>query len=120
MFDAKAFSVAMFESSDRKDVAGWTANMTDDVRFVFGNGEPLIGKEAVSATITAFFGAIEAIKHTVLDSWILDDKLTQKLTVTYTRLDGSVLEAPAANILTMRDGLISEYLIYVDNSELFK
>jgi hypothetical protein len=55
----------------------------------------------------------------VLGAWESDDKIFQKLTVTYTRHDGSTLEVPAANILTLRDGLINEYLIYVDNSALF-
>lgn len=68
--------------------------------------------------MSEFFGSIAAIKHTVLDAWTVEDKLIQKLRVHYTRHDGSELEVPAANILTLRDEKVSEYRIYVDNHEL--
>lgn len=119
MSEAQDFSVEMFSRSDAKDVDGWTALMTEDIHFVFGNGEPIDGRDKVHATIAGFFDSIQAIKHDVLEAWVVEDKLIQKLQVTYTRLDGSVLSVPAANILTRRDGLISEYLIYVDNSALY-
>lgn len=119
MTDAKTFSEDMFSKADVKDVDGWTSFMTDDIHFVFGNGDPLDGRETVHQVITGFFESIAAIKHTVLDAWTVDDKLIQKLQVHYTRHDGSELDVPAANILTLRDGKISEYLIYVDNHELY-
>ena len=119
MSDARDFSVEMFSRSDAKDVDGWTALMTADVHFVFGNGDPIDGRDKVHEVIAGFFDSIQAIKHEVLEAWTVDDKLFQKLQVTYTRLDGGVLSVPAANILTMREGLIGEYLIYVDNSALY-
>jgi ketosteroid isomerase-like protein len=119
MSEARSFSTEMFRRSDAKDVDGWTALMTEDVHFVFGNADPIDGRDAVHAAITAFFESIRAINHDVVDAWIVEDKLIQRLQVTYTRLDGGVLSVPAANILTRRDGLISEYHIYVDNSALY-
>ena len=119
MLDAKTFSDDMFRPADAKDVDGWTAFMADDVRFVFGNGDPMEGRDTVHQVIAAFFDSIAAIKHTVLDAWSIDDKLIQQLRVVYTRHDGSQLDVPAANILTLRDGKVSEYLIYVDNHELY-
>jgi ketosteroid isomerase-like protein len=119
MLDAKAFSEDMFRPADAKDVDGWTSFMTDDVRFVFGNGDPIEGRTTVHQAITAFFDSIAAIKHTVVDAWGIDDKVVQQLRVLYTRHDGSELDLPAANILTLRDGKVSEYLIYVDNHELY-
>lgn len=119
MFDAKAFSEDMFSKADIKDVEGWSAFMTDDIHFVFGNGDPIDGRGAVRQVIAAFFDSIAAIKHTVIDAWVVNDKLVQQLRVHYTRHDGGELDLPAANILTLRDGKISEYLIYVDNHELY-
>ncbi len=119
MSEARDFSVEMFRRSDAKDVDGWTALMADDIHFVFGNGDPIEGRDRVHATMTGFIDSIQAIKHELHDAWTVGDKLIQKLQVTYTRLDGGVLSVPAASILTRRDGLISEFLIYVDNSALY-
>jgi ketosteroid isomerase-like protein len=119
MSEAQDFSVEMFSRSDVKDVDGWTALMTEDIHFVFGNGDPIDGRDRVREAIAVFFDSIKLIKHDVLEAWTVGDKLIQKLQVTYTRLDGGVLSVPAANILTRRDGLISEYLIYVDNHALY-
>lgn len=109
----------MFRRADAKDVDGWTDLMTDDVHFVFGNADAIDGRENLHSTITGFFNAVAGIRHTVIDAWTVDDKIIQKLSVTYTRHDGSTLTVPAVNLLTLRDGKISEYLIYVDNSALF-
>lgn len=118
MSEAHDFSVEMFARSDAKDVDGWTALMTDDVHFVFGNGDPIEGREAVRAIIGGFLESIQSINHEVIEAWSIHNKLIQRLHVTYTRLDGRVLSVPAANILTRRDGLISGYLCFVDNSAL--
>jgi hypothetical protein len=40
--------------------------------------------------------------------------------VTYTRHDGSALEAKFANVFKMEGDLIKEYNIYVDASDLYK
>ena len=40
-------------------------------------------------------------------------------TVTYTSIDGSTLCVPFVDVLTMRGKLISNYLIYIDTSELY-
>lgn len=119
MSEAHEFSVEMFRRSDAKDVDAWTDLMTEDIHFVFGNADPIDGRDEVHTTIKGFFESIAAIKHDVLDAWTIGDRLIQQLRVTYTRHDGSVLNVPAVNILTRRDGLISEYLIYVDNSQLY-
>ena len=39
--------------------------------------------------------------------------------VTYTRQDRSNLDVPFANVFRYEDGLIRDYLIFVDNSALF-
>jgi ketosteroid isomerase-like protein len=116
---ASQLSTDMFHRADSMDVDGWAAMMTNDVHFQFGNADPIEGRANVVVAIRGFLDAIAGIKHDVLDEWRAEDKLIQKLTVTYTRHDGKVLTMPAANILTLRDEQIAEYQIYVDNSQLF-
>ena len=40
--------------------------------------------------------------------------------VTYTRLDDSVLSVNFSNTLKLKGDKIKDYLIFIDNSELFK
>jgi hypothetical protein len=39
--------------------------------------------------------------------------------VTYTRRDGSTLRVPFANVFHLEGGLVTRYLIFIDNSALF-
>jgi hypothetical protein len=39
--------------------------------------------------------------------------------VTYTRLDGSTLTVPFANVFVLKGAEIQSYRIYIDNSPLF-
>jgi hypothetical protein len=49
----------------------------------------------------------------------VSDKIIQQLTVIYTRHDGTVLQLPAVNILTLRDRQIAVNQIYLDNHKLY-
>ena len=42
-----------------------------------------------------------------------------EMRVTYTRKDGGIVEVPAANIFRMRDGLVHDYRIFVDNAAVY-
>jgi ketosteroid isomerase-like protein len=116
---APVITTAMFKASDSMDVDGWADNLTQDVDFRFGNAEPLSCREAVRNAIRQFFSTIEGIRHHIVEDWTVDDTVIQQLIVTYTRHDGTEVTVPAANILRLRDGLISHYKIYVDIAPLY-
>ncbi len=109
----------LFETIDNKDARGFLTFLTDDATFTFGNGDPVHGKEAIKDVLVGFFGSIEAIRHEILDVWTHPDAVISRGTVTYTRHDSSTLTVPFANIFKMDNGLVREYLIYVDTSQLY-
>jgi ketosteroid isomerase-like protein len=67
----------------------------------------------------AFFSTIAGLEHELFAVWSVGDNVIVRMTVTYTRKDGKRMTFPAAVIWKIRDELISEFRIYVDNSPLF-
>lgn len=111
---------SLFDSIDNQDVDAFQAFLADDTIFRFGNAEPVHGAVAAGDVIRGFFGSIKAIHHDLLESWDQGNTVICHGTVTYTRHDSSTLTVPFANILKTDSNLISEYLIFIDVSELYK
>ena len=77
------------------------------------------GRENVEAYVAAFFGMIGGSRHELQRTWNDGDTRACEGFVTYTRLDGSKLRVPFANVFYMRDDKIARYLIFIDNGALF-
>lgn len=110
---------ALSKALDGKQLEEVLSYLTDDCVFVAGNGEAVIGKENIKQVYEAFFPAVQSTKHDVSDIFEAGDKLVHRGHVTYTRLDGSQLTVPFCDVFKMKGGLIAEYTIYIDWSELF-
>lgn len=109
----------LFAAIDNKDTAGFTARLSPDVHFRFGNTPALNGRAQVGESISYLFQSIAGLKHQLLDVWEADGATICRGEVCYTRLDGSTLEVPFINVLKRGSETIDEYLIYVDASQLF-
>jgi len=109
----------LFAAIDSKDAAAFADFLTEDAVFRFGNAAPVSGKPPIREMLTGFFTSIRALRHEVTDAWILPDVVVAIGQVTYTRLDGSTLSVPFADVFKMRGELALEYLIYVDASRLY-
>jgi len=109
----------LFASIDAKDTRRFLAFLTDDAEFVFGNAPPAAGKRAIGAAVEGFFGTIRASRHDIVRTWAQPGHVICQGNVTYTRHDGSAITLPFANILGMRDSLISDHRLYIDATPLF-
>ena len=110
---------SLFERVDARDVDGWLEYLSDDVRFRFGNALPLAGKDAIRDGVRLFFSSLSAIRHHIAEVWKTSDTVICRGEVTYARRNGSTLTVPFANVFKLEpDGLVREYLIYADTSEL--
>lgn len=108
----------LYEAIDACDVEAFSRFLTDDVIFRYANAPPVHGAKAAKETLAAFFTNIKGIAHDVEQVWNVDNDTFLICTVEYVRLDGSSLTVPASVLLRHKNGLIAEYLIFVDVSEL--
>ena len=109
----------LFASIDRKDAEGFSAFLTGDARFVFGNQPAVQGREAVRDAVAGFFESIAGLQHRIERVWEHSDSVVCHGEVTYRRLDGSSVTLPFADIFDLQDNLVSDYRIFMDVTPLF-
>lgn len=119
MSSAREFAVSAFAAVDTMDAEKMAIYLHEQCNFAFGNAPAVDGRAHVQAYVAGFYGMIAAIHHEIEDVWQVEDRIISQLRVTYTRKDGSQLSCPAATIWQIREALIADYRIYVDNSSLF-
>jgi ketosteroid isomerase-like protein len=89
-------------------------------RVVFGNGQPLVGIEAIRTGITSFFDAIVGQHHEVVKEWNVGDDSVVELKVTYDRKDGPHVTIPCVTIFhTDEAGKIDDYRVYFDAAPIY-
>jgi len=109
---------ALFNAIDARDAEAFASFLSPDVEFIFANAPALHGREQVQTAIAGFFASLAGLRHELNESWQNGDCLIMHGKVTYSRLDGSQLCVPFANIFKLRAGLIGEYQIFGDFSAL--
>lgn len=119
MAKRKAWWDSLFAAIDGKHAQAFAQFLTHDAEFRFGGQPSVYGQDNVAACVEAFFGMIGSSRHQLLGTWEGDGSLVCEGIVSYTRLDGSQVEMPFANVLHMRGDRIARYLIYIDIGPLF-
>jgi hypothetical protein len=109
----------LFADIDSMDPDAFARHLADDVRFVFGNGEPVIGRANVRETWAGFCEGIAGVSHEVLEQWDNGPATIVESIVTYTRKDGSTVSLPVVTIYRGETELIADYRIFMDVAPLF-
>jgi ketosteroid isomerase-like protein len=117
--DAPAWISKLFATIDGADGPGFVAFLTDDAVFRFGNFPEVRGREAILAAVNGFWATIRKSRHDVLRVWPGGAATAVDGFVTYTRLDGSEVTVPFADVFVFRGDRIAEYLIYIDVAPLY-
>jgi len=100
------------DNADNDTIAACTAK---DVHFRFGNAPPTNTRSDLLAAAGSFRGTIAALRHTILNMWDVNgDTVIATMDVYYRRLDGRELNLPCCNIFRIDNGLVVDYLIYMD------
>jgi ketosteroid isomerase-like protein len=118
--EAKTFVQDMYRIVDAKDARCLAALMTENGIFRFANQAAVQGREAIIAYLGNFYRSIADIAHDRIEDWQTGDTRFATGWVKYTRHDRSELSVPFSVLLRMKGELISEYLIFVDASELYR
>ena len=115
----------IFAATDALDTEAKLQLVTEDVRLGFGNEDVMNGKAALKDVSDAVNDSVRAISHDITGLWRIDggagadDVILTELQVHYTRLDGGELTLPCFNAFRVRDGLISDYRVYMDMTPVY-
>ena len=109
----------LFEIVDRKDPDGFAGEFTEDGRFRFGNAPTVIGREAISGSVSEFFSSLTSLRHDIQDEWQQADVVITEVEATYVRADGFEITLPAVTVARKDGDLIRDYRIYMDVNPLF-
>ena len=94
--------------------------LTSDGRFVFGNAEPLVGRDAVTAGLAAFLASIAGLRHKLVNVWQVGADTIAEAEVTYQRHDGRSVVIPVVSIWkTDNNGLIVDYRVLGDLAPVY-
>jgi len=116
--NAQAFVESLYQAVDARSAEQLATFLHPDVNFRFGNADAIQGKAATLEANRGFFGSIEKMSHTINGVYQQEDRVICNGQVDYLRLDGSPYSAQFATVLQISEGLITDYLIYADVSEL--
>ena len=114
---------SLYQAVDNKDLDFLENNLTSQARFRLGNFPEVVGIKNILEGNKQFFTSIESMSHTIEDIILApNDSSIVKVcchgAVDYIRLDGSGHSAMFSTVLTIDDGLISDYLVFADISGL--
>ncbi len=98
------------------DIAAFFAAFTDDCQFRMGNAETVVGRENIQAWVANYLGAVGGMRHVIFEEFSDGDVAALRVEVTYSMADGKEFTLPAVTRTKIRDGKVSEYLIFMDPS----
>ena len=105
---------------DSGDVDAICESLTDDVRFQFGNAEPIVGKPGFKAASDAVFDIVAESRHDIRHLWEVEEgTVVAVMDVHYERVDGRRLSLPCCNLFRVRESGIYEYRVFMDPTPVF-
>lgn len=117
--ETKQWLESIGASIDSLDADKFVKFLTDDCTFRFGNQPEVKGKTETRDYVAEFFKMIAGCKHKLIDYWVKENSIVWQGEVLYTRLDGKNVTVNFVNVFHLREHLINDYLIYIDNTPLF-
>jgi SnoaL-like domain len=109
----------VFADIDAFEPDKFVAHLTPEVRFRFGNADPVTGRAAVREAVAGFFGTIAGLSHRILNIWEVGDTVIVRIDVEYRRKDGKTVTVPNADILSYDGDLVRDWQIYIDVAPVY-
>lgn len=117
--ETKQWLESIGKAIDSRDADKFVEFLTEDCIFRFGNQPEVTGKVATRDYVAEFFKMIGGCEHKVIDFLERDNTVVWQGEVLYTRLDSKKVNVKFVNVFHLKDNLIKDYLIYIDNTPLF-
>ena len=108
----------LFDDIDSMEPDRFADHLAEDVRFRFGNADPVHGRTAVRDVWALFCQSIDGVTHNVIEQWEQGDAVIVEADVTYRRHDSSTVTVPVVTIYRAKGELIDDYRIFMDVTPL--
>jgi ketosteroid isomerase-like protein len=109
----------LFADIDSMQPDRFAAHLADDVRFRFGNADPVHGRDAVRDVWAGFCETVDGVSHEIVEQFESGNATIAESNVTYTKKDGSTVTVPVVTIYRADGDLIDDYRVFVDLAPLF-
>lgn len=116
MSEREAMVHAMCAQVDAGDAEGFGSWFADDATYTFGNGETLVGRDAVVAATAGAAGALPWVRHTVDQVAEVGDQLFCRFTIATEAPDGTLLALPCVTVIEMAGDRVVDYRVHMDIS----
>jgi len=110
---------AIFSAIDAFDVDSFLGFLAPEAKFTLGNLPPACGAAEIRQAFTGFASSLTHLQHEIVDIWITKDAWIVEQRVTYGDPWHRLHILPCTNVMRHRDGLITDYRVFVDVSPLF-
>lgn len=115
----ESFVTEVYQSIDHADASKFASFISQDGSFRFANMPAVTGNKSIEEFVDGFFKSLKGISHSDLECWSVEDVIFVNGNVHYFRHNGTSLKVPFSCTWKMKDHLIDQYLIFIDNSELY-
>jgi ketosteroid isomerase-like protein len=109
----------LFADIDSMQRDRFAAHLADDVRFRFGNADPVHGRDAVRDVWAGFCETVDGVSHEIVEQFGSGNATIAESNVTYTKKDGGTVTVPVVTIYRADGDLIDDYRVFVDLAPLF-
>lgn len=109
----------LFADIDSMEPERFAQHLSDDVRFRFGNGGEVQGRDAVREVWAEFCESVAGVRHHPVRCWDVEDTVIAECNVTYTRKNASTVTVPVVTIYRSGGELIDDYRVFIDLAPLF-
>jgi ketosteroid isomerase-like protein len=115
-----ASHLQLFDELDRMDPDAFARHLAPDVVMRFANEAPVYGRDACRERAVSLFTSMAGLSHHVVERWAHGDATIVEASVTFTLPDHSEVVVPMVTIYrTAARGLIADYRVYLDPSQLW-
>ena len=99
---------------DSGDASGFAAWFAPDATYTFGNGDPLVGREAIAAATAGATSTLPWVRHEVEQVAEIGDQLFCRFLIHTATPAGEAVALPCVTVIWMRDGEIADYRVHMD------
>lgn len=103
-----------YDSTNEYDISYFT----DDIVYIIGNLEPLIGTQKILEFGLRLKDKIEHTSHEIKNIWEIDDTVIVESDVIFKPKEGGIIRLPNATIIRFRDDKVRHLQAFIDISHI--